>query len=179
VSKFNFEEGAISGFFTLSRDSFEDHRGSFSRLYSRPNFFDNSNFLGIENVNLSVNPKKYTLRGFHYSEIDANETKIFCCVSGGIFNVTIDVRKNSETYGQKQIIELSASDNISIIVPSGCANAWMTMQTDTRIVYLVSSEYQFDKERGIRYDDPILDIKWPAVPMWISEKDLSWSPFTF
>jgi len=177
MSKFSFEEGAIKGFFTLSRELFEDHRGSFSRLYSRSYFSDNSKFPGIENVNLSVNPQKYTLRGFHYSEIDANETKIFYCVSGGIFNVTIDVRKNSETYGQMQIIELSASDNVSIIIPSGCANAWMTMQTDTKIIYLVSSEYQPDKERGIRYDDPILDIKWPAVPMQISEKDLSWGPF--
>ena len=177
MSEFRFQEGEINGFFVMKRNSFDDHRGSFSRLYSRTIFGQNTDFAGIEHVNLSINPTKYTLRGFHYSLTDASETKIFHCITGSIFNVTVDVRKNSVTYGKKKVIELSSNDKISIMVPAGCANAWMTTQADTQILYLVSAEYQISKERGFRYDDPQLGVKWPASPSQISEKDLTWSRF--
>lgn len=177
MSEFRFQEGEIDGYFVMTRNSFDDHRGSFSRLYSRTIFRDNIDFAGIEHVNLSINPAKHTLRGFHYSLTDAGEKKIFHCITGSIFNVTVDVRKNSATYGKKKVIEVSSNDKLSIMVPAGCANAWMTTQADTQILYLVSAEYQISKERGFRYDDPEFGIKWPAVPSQISQKDSNWMRF--
>lgn len=177
MSEFNFKEGEIDGLFVMTRNSFDDHRGSFSRLYSRTIFSDNTEFAGIEHVNLSINPIKYTLRGFHYSLTDADEIKIFHCITGSIFNVTVDVRKNSRTYGKKKIIELTSTDRLSIMVPAGCANAWMTLQADTQILYLVSAVYKISMERGFRYDDPQFGVNWPAKPAQISEKDLNWTRF--
>ena len=177
MSEFEFKEGEIDGYLIVEGTSFDDHRGSFSRLYSRSIFSNNSSFTGIEHINLSVNPAKHTLRGFHYSLTDAEEIKVFQCVTGAIFNVTIDVRKNSATYGKKKVIELTSNDRISIVVPAGCANAWMTTQVDTRILYLVSAEYQSSKERGFRYDDPQFCVDWPAMPSQISDKDLGWKRF--
>jgi dTDP-4-dehydrorhamnose 3,5-epimerase len=177
MSEFQFKEGEIEGYLILEGTSFDDHRGSFSRLYSRSLFSANSSFKGIEHVNLSVNPEKYTLRGFHYSLVEAEEIKVFKCITGGIFNVTIDVRKNSATYGKKKVVELSSSDRTSIVVPAGCANAWMTMQADTRLLYFVSAEYQSLKERGFRFDDPHFGIDWPSTPRQISSKDLGWEKF--
>lgn len=177
MSEFQFKEGDIDGYLIVKGSSFNDHRGSFSRLYSRSIFTQNSSFAGIEHINLSVNPARHTLRGFHYSLANAEEIKVFKCVTGAIFNVTIDVRRNSATYGKKKIIELMSSDMTSIVVPAGCANAWMTMQEDTRILYLVSAEYQSSKERGFRFDDPKFCVDWPATPLQISTKDLGWKPF--
>ena len=177
MSEFQFEEGEIEGYLMVEGTSFNDHRGSFSRLYSRSIFGDNSSFKGIEHINLSVNPEKYTLRGFHYSLVEVDEVKIFRCLTGAIFNVTIDVRKNSATYGLKKSVELTSSDRTSIVVPAGCANAWMTTQPETRLLYLVSAEYQSSKERGFRYDDPQFGIDWPSTPQQISSKDLGWKQF--
>lgn len=177
MSEFQFQEGEIEGYLIVDGTSFDDHRGSFSRLYSKSIFSENSRFKEIEHINLSVNPEKHTLRGFHYSLIEVEEIKVFRCLTGAIFNVTIDVRKNSATFGKKKIIELVASERTSIVVPAGCANAWMTMQADTRILYLVSAEYQSSKERGFRYDDPQFAIDWPSAPRKISSKDLAWKQF--
>ena len=77
MSEFGFQEGEIDGYFVMTRNSFDDHRGSFSRLYSRTIFKDNMDFAGIEHVNLSINPAKHTLRGFHYSLSDAGEKRFF------------------------------------------------------------------------------------------------------
>ena len=174
---FKFEEGEIEGYIKVEGTSFDDHRGSFSRLYSRSVFSDKTMFKGIEHINLSINPEKYTLRGFHYSLIDVGEIKVFKCLTGGIFNVTIDVREGSSTYGKKKVIELSSKEKISIVVPAGCANAWMTIQPDTRVLYLVSAEYQSSKERGFRFDDPHFNVSWPSAPRQISSKDLGWKNF--
>lgn len=177
MSEFLFEEGEIDGFLTVTGTSFKDHRGSFSRLYSRSVFNQSSSFVSVEHINLSVNPARHTLRGFHYSLTDANEVKIFKCITGAIFNVTIDVRKDSPTFGRKKIVELVSTESTSIIVPAGCANAWITMEKDTRILYLVAAEYDFTKERGFRFDDPKFAIDWPAYPKQISSKDLAWKPY--
>ncbi len=99
---FEFKEGEIEGYFIVDGTSFDDHRGSFSRLYSRSIFSDQTKFKGIEHINLSVNPEKYTLRGFHYSNIDVQEIKVLKCLTGAIFNVTIDVREGSATYGKRK-----------------------------------------------------------------------------
>ena len=177
MDEFQFKEGEIDGYLIVEGPSFNDHRGSFSRLYSRSIFSKESSFAGIEHINLSVNPEKHTLRGFHYSLVEVEEVKIFRCLTGGIFNVTVDVRENSASYGKKKIVELTSSDRTSIVVPAGCANAWMTMQEDTQILYLVSAEYQSPKERGFRFDDPQFGIDWPASPRQISSKDLGWKLF--
>ncbi len=177
MSTFQFEEGEIDGFVIVKGNSFDDHRGSFTRLYSRSVFEQNSDFVKVEHINLSVNPERHTLRGFHYSLTDANEIKIFKCVTGAIFNVSIDVRKESVTFGKKKIVELSSTELTSIVVPAGCANAWMTLEKDTRILYLVAAEYESSKERGFRFDDPRFAIDWPAAPTQISSKDLGWKLF--
>lgn len=174
---FEFKEGEIEGYFIVDGTSFDDHRGSFSRLYSRSIFSDQTKFKGIEHINLSVNPEKYTLRGFHYSNIDVQEIKVLKCLTGAIFNVTIDVREGSATYGKKKVIELSSNDKASIVVPAGCATAWMTIQPDTRVLYLVSADYQSSKERGFRFDDPQFGVNWPSAPQQISSKDLGWKNF--
>ncbi len=75
------------------------------------------------------------------------------------------------------MIELSSNDKVSIVVPAGCATAWMTIQPDTRVLYLVSADYQSSKERGFRFDDPQFGVNWPSAAQQISSKDLGWKNF--
>ncbi len=165
----------ISGIQKISLKPFKDFRGSFTRLYQM-DFWEKNSFQ-IKNVNFSQNPISGTLRGFHFSDGPEEEDKIFHCLAGSIYNVTIDVRKGSKTYGQMEVNVLEASTPQALFVPGGCANAWLTLQDHTEILYLVSCPYDPKFERGFRFDDSAFNIPWPATPKIISEKDLSWKPF--
>jgi dTDP-4-dehydrorhamnose 3,5-epimerase len=169
---------SITGLLHLKTNPFVDARGSFTRVFD----FEDARLSGlefsIENVNLSVNPHSFTLRGFHYSIGTPLEHKLFVCVEGAVVNFTVDTRPNSSTYLNFVRTDLSAEKPETLLVPGGCANAWMTLVPNTRIVYLVSSSYDKARERGFRYNDPYFGIPWPVEPKFISDKDLSWPNFT-
>jgi dTDP-4-dehydrorhamnose 3,5-epimerase len=156
---------------------FVDNRGSFTRLCDVREIASMNIDFKIENVNLSINPKQHTLRGFHYSEGLPAEHKLFVCIKGSIINFTIDTRIDSPSFGKVEKSKLSESSNATLFVPGGCANAWMTLEDDTRVLYLVGSQYDASRERGLRFDDPFFNIPWPTSPSVISSKDLSWKPF--
>lgn len=164
----------IHGLEIVDLSPFRDLRGSFTRIFQQDFFRDD---FRIRNVNLSHNPRKGTLRGFHYSVGPDAEDKIFHCMSGSIFNATVDVRPGSKTFGQVEINTLDSSEPRALLVPGGCANAWMTLEANTSVLYLVSADYDPQYERGMRFDDESFNIAWPSRPEVISEKDLSWRPF--
>lgn len=167
----------IQDLLRISTSPFVDSRGSFTRVYDKENTqLENLGF-HIENVNLSINPNALTLRGFHYSVGSPKEHKLFICVEGEVINFTIDMRPSSPTYLNVVQTNLSAKNNQTLMVPGGCANAWMTLAPNTRIIYLVSSGYDRSRERGLCYNDPYFSIPWPSEPKYISQKDLSWPNF--
>ena len=95
-------------------------------------------------------------------------------MSGKIFNVILDLRKNSKTYLQKQQIKLDNYKFQSLFIPKGCANAFLTMEDNTIVHYYVDKDYYPKFAKGIRYNDPLFKINWPIKPKVISKKDLSW-----
>ena len=168
---------AIEGLLHFNNEPFVDTRGSFTRVYDISDESLSSFGFDIQNVNLSINPNAFTLRGFHYSIGTPKEHKLFVCVEGKVVNFTIDTRSDSPTYLQVVRTDLSAEKSQTLLVPGGCANAWMTLVSNTRMIYLVSSRYDATRERGLRHDDPYFSIPWPAKPKFISEKDLNWPDF--
>lgn len=167
----------VQNLLRISTNPFVDSRGSFTRVYDKENIQLEKLGFRIENVNLSINPNAFTLRGFHYCVGFPEEHKLFICVEGEVVNFTIDTRLGSPTYLNVVQTNLSAKSNETLMVPGGCANAWMTLVPNTKIIYLVSSGYDPNRERGLRYNDPYFSIPWPAEPKYISKKDLSWSSF--
>ena len=121
---------------------------------------------------------KGTLRGLHYQVCPYEETKIFRCIKGAVFDVVLDVRPGSKTFGEWCGAELSAANRAMLYVPGGCAHGYMTLEDDTEVYYLVNELYHPDSERGIRWNDPQFNIQWPAIEnLTLSEKDQVWPDF--
>ena len=121
--------------------------------------------------------KKGTFRGFHFQKTINKDAKILTCVRGKALNVTIDLRKKSKTYLMIKKTLLSEKNKYSLLVPPGCANAFLTLENNTIIHYYMNDYYKKDTDTGIRYNDPIIKVKWPLKPKVISNRDLSFKDF--
>jgi dTDP-4-dehydrorhamnose 3,5-epimerase len=173
-----FHRTVISGACVLALEQRADERGFFARGWCWQEFVDQG--LGDNRpvqMNISFNRHRHTLRGFHYQIAPHEEDKLLRCVRGTVYDVMVDLRLDSPTYMRHIAVELSAANYLALLVPKGCANAFLTLEDDTEANYLVSEFYTPAAERGIRWDDPALGIFWPADPAVISEKDRSWPDF--
>ena len=145
-----------------------DNRGFFSRIYCKEELKLN---FDIKQINISQNKKKGTLRGFHYQKIPSKEHKIISCIEGAIFNVTIDLRPNSKTYKKIYKTNLKSNDLISLHIPSGCANCFLTTKDNTKILYFMNDFYKHKNNLGFNYNSKILKINWPTKIKLVSKKD--------
>ena len=168
-----FVEQKIKGVWIINPTPFEDERGLFRRHFCNEEFLKNDIEINISQSNVSENKYKKTLRGFHYQLAPNQEAKTLSCFKGSIFDVIVDLRKDSSTYKKWISAELTEKNRSMIHVPKGCANAFMTLNDDSIIHYYCSDPYAPESEKGIRYNDPSFDFKWPYEPQIISQKDLS------
>ena len=168
-----FEEQKILGSYLIQHDLIEDERGIFRRSYCAKTLKKNNIHFEVKQGNISENKKKYTLRGFHYQKGVSTESKILTCISGRIYNVVIDLRKDSSSYKSSFALELNKDNRLSLFVPSGCANAYLTLENNTIINYYMGDFYNPETYSGFRYNDPMFNIEWPVQPVFISEKDLN------
>jgi dTDP-4-dehydrorhamnose 3,5-epimerase len=125
-------------------------------------------------VKLSYNVSKGTLRGMHYQAPPAAEVKLVRCTRGAVWDIIVDVRPDSPTYLQHIGVELSAENRKSLYVPQLFAHGYQTLTDDAEVVYQVDEYYAPQTERGLRYDDPVLQLKWPIPVESVSKKDQSW-----
>ena len=173
-----FEELKIKGAFLIHAEPFEDERGVFRRNYCEKEFIKNNIISHIAQANISENRYKHTLRGFHYQVPPHGEGKTMTILKGRIYDIIVDLRKESNTYLKWVSLELTPDMRTSFHVPPGCANAFLTMEDYTLVHYYCSYPYTHNAERGIRYSDPLFMFKWPVDnPEHISDKDASWPDF--
>lgn len=143
-----------------------DERGYFERLFCAETVP-----VQILHVNFSYSEKRGTLRGLHYQLPPFEEIKVVRCLRGSLFDVVVDLRKNSPTYGKYFSTTLTAEGGEMVVVPKGCAHGVFTLTEGCEMLYLVSEKYAKEEERTIRYDDPTLAIRWPGPPTIVSDKD--------
>jgi len=117
------------------------------------------------------------MRGMHYQEPPYEEVKLVRCTKGKIFDVIIDLRKNSTTFKKWISVELSAENHKIIYVPEGFAHGFQTLEDNTEVFYQMSQFYNPDSARGVKWDDKAFNIKWPLKPTLLSEKDQSYEDF--
>lgn len=172
-----FEEQALVGVYLIERFPFTDDRGAFSRHFCKEEMKTNGLISDFCQANLSENPHPYTLRGFHYQVPPYAEAKTLSCLSGELYDVVVDLREESETFMRWISVKLSPSKRISLHIPKGCANAFMTMAPETVVHYYCSDAYHPCAERGIRYNDPAFNFEWPHNPQKVSSKDLGHPDF--
>ena len=170
-------ESAFKDLYILQGDWYEDERGKFRRTYCREDLKHSNICLEISQCNLSVNIKAGTLRGFHYQVAPFEEDKIMTAISGGIFNVALDLRKESSTYLETHEHYLDSENSESLIIPKGFANAWLTMEDNTIIHYWMGNNYSPEHSRGIRFNDQVINVKWPLPISIVSNKDLNYPDF--
>ena len=172
-----FTETRLKGVFVIELEKRGDDRGFFARLFCENEFRQHGLNPRIVQMNNSLSATRGTLRGIHYQLPPKAEDKTFRCVRGALFDVVIDLRPNSPTFLKHVAVELTAENRTMIHVPQGCANSFMTLADDVEIFYFTSEFYSPQHERGIRYNDPALGIKWPMPPTVISDKDKNFADF--
>ncbi|MEX0885103.1 MAG: dTDP-4-dehydrorhamnose 3,5-epimerase [Phycisphaeraceae bacterium] len=166
-----FHETPLSGAYTIELDKRGDDRGFFARAFCREEFGDQKLATDIIQINDSLSAQKGTLRGMHYQLDPASETKIVRCIRGALWDVMLDVRPDSPTFGQWFGTELTAENRRMMYVPRGFAHGFITLADDTEAFYMTDAPYSPDHERGVRWNDPKFSIEWPATPTVISDKD--------
>jgi dTDP-4-dehydrorhamnose 3,5-epimerase len=151
-----------------------DERGWFARGFCQREFADHGIDFPVRQANRSFNARAGTLRGFHAQYPPHCEQKLLRCVQGALVDVLVDLRPESPTFLQSVMVELSAANQQSLLIPERCCHALQTQSEATEILYLVSAFYAPDAEFGLRWDDPQLGISWPLPVSEISAKDASW-----
>jgi len=162
----HFVNTPLQDAYLIELNSITDERGAFCRLYCAEIFQEN-----FVQINLSDNTERGTLRGMHYQAEPYLEAKIVYCLRGEVFDVLLDLRKNSPTYKHHFGIHLKQSSPHAVYIPKGFAHGFLTLQNNSQLLYLMSEFYKKGYERGYRYDDPAFGINWPMAPSLISQKD--------
>jgi len=169
-----FQATDIRGLLVIESEPSSDARGSFTRIHCRREFADNGLNSNFEQCSLSYNRKRGTVRGLHYQVPPHAEAKLVCCVAGSVFDAVVDVRRASPTYGRAQWFSLTADRAIMVYVPEGCAHGFQTLQDHTTLLYIISAPYHAPAARGIRWNDPALEIPWPErKAVFLSDRDKS------
>lgn len=166
-----FHETPLEGAYIIELEPFRDKRGMFARIYCEMELMEINHTKNIIQINHSRTDKKGTIRGLHYQRQPKAEIKIIKCLQGKVFDVIVDLRKESfkflHWYG-----EILSAENLKMMyVPEGFAHGYQTLEENTELLYLHTEIYSPKHEKGIRFDDPMTNISWPLEVAEISKKD--------
>jgi len=173
-----FLAAELMGSFVIEPERIEDERGFFCRTWCRREFTDHGLNPDLVQCNISFNRTKGTVRGMHYQAHPSAEAKLVRCTMGAIHDVIIDLRPASETYMEWMSFALTADNRKMLYVPEGVAHGFQTLVSNTEVFYQMSEYYAPDSVRGIRWNDPHFNIKWPDEVAAISERDKTFAFFT-
>jgi len=161
----------------VALEQLEDQRGFNARAFCAREFEAHGLVPAVAQINLAYSRHEGTIRGMHYQLPPAAETKFIRCVRGAVYDVIVDVRPDSPTFGRHHGIELSEHNRLAVYVPALFAHGCLSLTDHAEVIYQVSACHAPEHERGFRYDDPAFGIAWPRPVEVISAKDAAWPPF--
>lgn len=167
----NFTPIFLDGAYLVGLDARGDDRGFFARAFCEREFGAHGLATRFVQVNNSFSARKGTLRGLHYQLAPDAETKMVRCIRGSIYDVILDLRPGSPTFGRSFGAELSAANRLMMYVPKGFAHGFVSLCDDCEMFYFVDAFYAPGSERIVRWNDPKFAIPWPVAPAVISDKD--------
>ena len=168
-----FQKTSIAGLLIIEPQKFSDERGFFFESYNQKVFAENGINLNFVQDNHSHSFKN-VLRGLHFQKNPYVQDKLIRVVSGEVFDVAVDIRPDSPTYGKYQSVILSAENRQMFFIPAGFAHGFCVLSSEADFLYKCSSFYSKESEGGLIWNDPDLNIPWPIKNPILSPKDLSW-----
>lgn len=163
----------IAGVFVAKTKTFEDHRGSFARLFCEESLQEAIGDRSIVQINRSLTRARGAIRGMHFQHPPHAELKCIRCLRGKVWDVAVDLRAGSPTFLQWHAEELSPENAHMLIVPEGCAHGFQVLEPDSELLYLHTAPYTPGSEGAIAYSDPAVGIRWPLEATDLSERDQS------
>ena len=170
-----FRSTPIKGVFELMSQHFVDARGAFLNAFrsQEESFMCSWGDRGIAQVNLSCSEVVGTIRGLHLQAPPHSEAKLVRCLKGRVWDVAVDLRGDSATYGQWHAVELTPEQGNALLCPEGCAHGLQVLEPGSELLYLHSGAWVPEAETGVRWNDPQLAIAWPFPPTELSQRDRS------
>jgi dTDP-4-dehydrorhamnose 3,5-epimerase len=173
-----FTETTVHGAYLVEIERLADDRGFFGRGWCRREFETHGLTSTLAQANIGFSLKRGTLRGLHYQLAPYQEAKLVRCTMGVIYDVVVDLRRDSPTWLRWHGVELTAHNRHMLYVPEGCAHGYQTLVDDTEVLYQTSEFYVPEYAGGVRYDDPAFQIHWPTAVQVISEADRRWPAYS-
>jgi dTDP-4-dehydrorhamnose 3,5-epimerase len=158
-----FEQTPLPGVWTIELEPLDDERGWFARTFDAAEFARRGLNPAVVQCNASFNARAGTLRGMHYQAEPHGESKLVRCVRGAIFDVAVDLRRDSSAFTRWHGVELSADNRLALYIPAGLAHGFQTLADGAEVLYQMGDAYVPDAARGVRFDDPAFGIGWPPL----------------
>ncbi|ESQ88898.1 hypothetical protein ABAC460_14045 [Asticcacaulis sp. AC460] len=169
-----FEATVLPGVMVVAQTPISDDRGAFARTYCRDSFTAAGlDFVPLQE-SLSKNHARHTLRGMHLQSEPHAEQKLVRCTRGSVFDVAVDLRAESPARGRWVGVELSADNGLALFLPRGVAHGFLTLTDDAEVFYLIDTAYAAGSATGVRWNSPVFNIAWPAIPQVMSDRDAQW-----
>lgn len=162
---------ALPGVWRIDLDRREDARGFFARTFCAEEFARHGLLDSFVQCNISGNRQRGTVRGLHYQRPPHAEVKLIRCTRGALYDVVVDLRQGSPTFGEWLGHEIRADDGGGLYIPAGFAHGYQTLADDTEVFYQMGAAYEPSAVAGLRFDDPALGIVWPLPDPVVSERD--------
>ena len=172
-----FTEVKVRGAYIVEIEQLVDERGFFARTWCLRELREQGLDSNLVQCSISFNHKRGTLRGMHIQLPPHAETKLVRCTQGAIYDVILDLRRDSPSYMQWHGEELTAENRKALYVPKGCAHGFITLADNTEVLYQISDFYALEFARGLRWNDPQFSIVWPAEVTVISERDQNYKAY--
>jgi dTDP-4-dehydrorhamnose 3,5-epimerase len=166
-----FSQTSLAGLWLIELERREDERGFLARTYCEQEFAAHGLNIRWPQCNLTLTKQRGMIRGMHFQGEPKPEIKIIRCTAGAIFDVLVDVRRGSPTFGKWESFELTAQNCRTLYVPGGFANGFQCLTDNCEVFYQMSESYVPELARGLRWNDPTVNIPWPLAASRLSERD--------
>jgi dTDP-4-dehydrorhamnose 3,5-epimerase len=168
-----FKKTQIAGAFIVDTEPKSDHRGKLARTYCKAEFATIGFQSEFVQMNHTVTYAAGTIRGMHFQTSPHTEQKLIRCIRGKVFDVAVDLRKNSKTFLEWISVELSDTNGVMLLIPEGCAHGFQALEDNSELLYCHTGYYTPEVEGGLRADDPKIAIHWPLPIIDRSDRDKS------
>ncbi|KQP26598.1 dTDP-4-dehydrorhamnose 3,5-epimerase family protein [Methylobacterium sp. Leaf100] len=169
-----FEETPLAGAYRVCPEPIADDRGFFARTTCTDEFAARGLVGGFAQSSVSFNARRGTVRGMHFSVPPHAETKLVRCTGGAIRDVIVDLRQDSPSYLKSFAADLTAGNRCALYIPAGFAHGFQALTDAAEVLYMIDRAYVAGSARGLRWNDPALDVTWPEPVTVIAERDLAY-----